>query len=161
MYALIKKYRKERASSDPNSSIGMDKIQKYYLFVQDKWAKKMSSATSRFSKRALVCLLVSFVIVTGSIYIGIILDSFSNSTFKIVKIIPLSKAEEAISKSSVIQQELIPISENEFRRITHFRKYLDSLARSPTGKATYDSLYGCRKGLIDSLLIIENYYKSN
>lgn len=161
MYTLFEKYRKERAPSDENSSIGMDIIRKYYLYVQDKWAKKMSSATSRFSKRALIFLLVSFVIVTSSIYLGIILGSFSNSTFKIVKIIPLSKTEDPIGKSSVIQQELVPIDQNEFRRITHFRKYLDSLARSPTGKATYDSLYGCRKGLIDSLLIIENYYKSN
>ena len=60
-----------------------------------------------------------------------------------------------------IVQKKGPITKNEFRRIALFRLYLDCLTRSPTGKVTYDSLYRCRQGLMDSLVIIENYYKSN
>ena len=46
-------------------------------------------------------------------------------------------------------------------KITSFRKYMDSLGRSPTGKKMHDSIVLNRPGLLDSLTIIENYYYSH
>jgi hypothetical protein len=161
MKSFFKKARNESASYDVKSSVGVRMIRGYYLFVQDKWAKKMSSLTARFSTRTLTFLLVLFVMLMGGLCIGFISGCFSKSTFKRINIIPVSKPAAVTSKSIVINFDWKPITKSEFRRIAQFRMYLDSLARSPTGKVTYDSLYRYRKGLIDSLVIIENYYKSN
>lgn len=161
MNSFFKKARKESASYDAKNNVGKLMIRSCCLFVQDKWAKKMSSLTARLSKRALTCILVLFVMLMGGLCVGFISGCFSNSTLKTIKIIPLSKPVAVTSKSITINPRWIPITKNEFRRIALFRLYLDSLTRSPTGKVTYDSLYRCRQGLMDSLVIIENYYKSN
>jgi hypothetical protein len=52
------------------------------------------------------------------------------------------------------------ISGKEFEKIQKFKAYLDSLAKSKSGKRIYDSLTANSLGLIDSLSIVENLYQS-
>jgi hypothetical protein len=161
MCSLFKKYRNKLASNDENRCGGLCLTRKYYLFVQDKWAKKMSSITSRLSKGQLLCLLALFVILTGGVCIYIISSSLFNTTSNSIKIISISKSVESYSKLLVIYPKPQSVSGKEFKRVGRFRIYLDSLARSPAGKRAYDSIDQCRPGLVDSLVFIENYYKSN
>jgi len=37
---------------------------KYYLFVQHKWAERMQAMTTGLSGRTLLCLLILFIVVT-------------------------------------------------------------------------------------------------
>ena len=49
---------------------------KYYLFLQDKWAKKMGALTSDLSKNQKFFFLVLFVIIAGGISIYNIYKGF-------------------------------------------------------------------------------------
>jgi hypothetical protein len=42
----------------------------------------------------------------------------------------------------------------EFDRIRAFKAYMDSLARSPTGRKLYDSINAARPHLVDSIAIV-------
>ncbi len=161
MWYLFKRCRDESAFDNDNSFLGLNITRKCYLFVQDKWAKKMSSVASKLSNRMLIYLLTSFVIVTGGICICIISESFYTKSSNCLQVISISKPAEVFEKFSLSSPRSQSFSKEELRRILDFRIYLDSLVRSPAGKSKYDSIYRCRPGLIDSLVFIENYYKSN
>ncbi|RZK37224.1 MAG: hypothetical protein EOO90_25700 [Pedobacter sp.] len=47
------------------------------------------------------------------------------------------------------------VSDAEYSRIEQFHRYMDSLARDPTGKKTYDSLIAKRPGLMDSIRLVK------
>ena len=161
MSTPFKRNRSEPVSTAQSGGRGSQILHRYYLFIQDKWARKMCSVTSGLPKRKLICLLGLFVILSGSTCFYIISESFSNSTMNSIKIIPISKPIDGIRESVSVISRPLSISGTEFRRIISFRKHLDSLRKSPTGKKTYDSINRCRPGLMDSLVFIEKYYKSN
>jgi hypothetical protein len=161
MRTLFKKHRKEPMIMVKNSHGGFDIPMKFYLFVQDKWSKKMGIITSGLSKRKLVCSLALFVVLAGGVCIYGISRSFVNTVKDSIKIIPISKPMNAIDRSLVLNPKPFPVRQKEFKRIVLFRMYLDSLGRSPIGKKAFDSINGLRPGLMDSLVFIENYYKSN
>jgi hypothetical protein len=103
--------------------------------------------------------------------IGFCLISFSSCVYQIVKsFYGNDKVNLSIAAIRVPEQvtqnenrEIAPsneVSKNEFKKIKKFRAYIDSLARSNSGRRIYDSIHKYRPGLIDSLAIIENIYKS-
>jgi hypothetical protein len=149
MWSGFKKQQNNRASS------------KFYLWMQDKWAKKMSSLADGLSKRSLICMLALFIILAGSISISNLCQVFSSSTSNSIKIEAISKPAEIVKKDSVNSIKNISISKEEFETIIRFSQHLDSLSQSPKGKRVYDSIVYHRHGLLDSLVFIENYYKSN
>lgn len=50
------------------------------------------------------------------------------------------------------------MSKENYLKVHLFKEYMDSLARSATGKAVYDSILISRPGLMDSVRFIENNY---
>jgi hypothetical protein len=52
------------------------------------------------------------------------------------------------------------VSKADYQGIIRFRGYMDSLTRSPAGKAAYDSIIFSRPGLLDSIRILEKIYQS-
>lgn len=135
--------------------------QRIWLFIQDKWAQMMSEVTSRLSRRMLVCLLGLFVLLSASFFVRIVSKSFTNETSNIIKTISISKPVNVFGKSAAFIDKPNSISSEKFKRITAFRMYLDSLGRSPSGIRIYDSINRFRPGLLDSLVYVENFYKSN
>lgn len=161
MWSLIKKYKTKSAATAEARHNDFFKTTKLWLFIEDKWAKKMSSITSRLSERMLICLLALFVVLAGGACFYSISKSFSNATSLDIKIIRITKPVDAFEKSFGTIGRPLPSSRNEFKRVIDFKMYLDSLGRSPTGRTVYDSIDKYRPGLMDSLIFIENYYKSN
>ncbi|WP_162944812.1 hypothetical protein [Flavisolibacter nicotianae] len=51
------------------------------------------------------------------------------------------------------------ITKMEVERIERFRRYMDSLGESPTGRKHRDSLLALSHGLMDSLRMIETLYQ--
>jgi hypothetical protein len=139
---------------------GIQISNKYYLLIQDKWAKKMSRLTLGLSRKRLVSLLIGFVVLSSSTSIYIIYRglNFSISSIDSVSISKPAEVNKQL-KNNVLKS--FPISKKEYEKIIRFRYYLDSLERSFSGKKTYDSIKLVRPGLMDSLAFIENYYKSN
>ncbi|KIA95590.1 MULTISPECIES: hypothetical protein [unclassified Flavobacterium] len=147
--------------SDKRNSL-WQKFDEMNLRMQNMCAHWLEQKTSHFSRLNWIVILFSFIICTGSCSIYLIVTSFSNNTTKNITVIPIMKPNNSIP----LEKETIPLNgiirnKAEFERIIEFRRYLDSLGRSPTGKKMYDSIVQYHPGLLDSLAILENYYNSN
>ncbi len=68
---------------------------RYYHSAQTKWAQKMDVLVNGLSKRKLICMLISFTILTGSYFIYNIYKAFSKSDF------PTAKKTAVISKIKI------------------------------------------------------------
>lgn len=132
----------------------------YYHMVKNAWAKKMSSITSDLSKKSLVLLLIVFVVFTSSICFSIVYKAIVLDSSTVIKNEVVSKPAQINSKRTDVLKSF-SVSPTEYKRIIHWKSYLDSLKASSWGKKTYDSIMLCRPSLMDSLVFIENYYKSN
>lgn len=133
---------------------------KYYLLVQDKWAKKMSSLTSNLSRKSLVFYLTLFVIITGSINIYNVYDGFSSKEREgIERRINYNHLIVTKPKFNKADERVLPKA--EFENITRFNFYLDSLKQSKKGQKVFDSINNYRPRLLDSLEFMTNYYKTN
>lgn len=129
-----------------------------YQRIQGSWASWMMKRTENFSRRTWFVLLVLFVVFTStySIYLGV--SAFGGKKNSSISITPIKKPKH-ITKTGDANIDAAEVSEAEYSRITKFRAYMDSLARSPSGKALYDSITHHRPGLMDSVRFIENYYQ--
>lgn len=135
---------------------------KYYLLLQDKWAKKMSALTTNLSKQSLLVCLMLFVIITGSISFYNIYSSFFSEEYNHTDIgIRIKSKHLNETKVSMNVKNKTVLSKAEFENISSFKFYLDSLKQSKEGKKIYDSINNYRPDLVDSVVFIENYYKTN
>ena len=66
----------------------------------------------------------------------------------------IGKSGDEKTKATVI------ITKEEYDKIQRFRKYMDSLPRSLSGKKLYESILINRPRLMDSIILIENIYQS-
>lgn len=89
------------------------------------------------------------------------MKSLSGAVPRTITVVPISKPINAVAFDDEIIKRNVTITKTELERIVRFRRYMDSLARSPTGKKGYDNILKHRPGLLDSLTTIENYYQSN
>lgn len=128
------------------------------LRLQYKCANWLERKTAHFSRLNWIVLLLCFTLFTGSCSIYLIVNSFSGNKAGNIIVTQITKPTNLTPlKEKPIQINTI-ISKTEFEKITSFRKYMDSLTLSSTGKKTYDSIVSDRPGILDSLTIIENYY---
>ncbi|SFW70803.1 hypothetical protein SAMN02927921_03498 [Sinomicrobium oceani] len=131
-----------------------------YKWLQKAWAKWMSNKTKRISKRSGTIALVLFVSLTSGycIYLGVhaITGKSKDNAFTVTSI----KRPRHLTESEAIASPLPPVSKQDYRRIQKFRWYMDSLARSPSGRKLYDSIVAARPGLMDSVRYIEKEYQN-
>lgn len=133
---------------------------KYYLLLQDKWAKKMSALTSNLSKKCLVFYLILFVSSTASVSVYNLCNGLWGKEYKAAGT-RISPDHLIVVKPALDIKKQTVLSRAEFENITHFSSYLESLKESKEGKKIYDSILYNRPGILDSLVGIENYYKTN
>ena len=131
-----------------------------YKWLQKAWAKWMSNKTKRISKRIVTIALVIFVSLTSGycIYLGVhaITGKNKGNAFTVTPI----KRPRHLTEYGAIASPLPSVSKQDYRRIQKSRLYMDSLARSPTGKKIYDSIIATRPGLMDSVRYIEKEYQN-
>lgn len=133
---------------------------KYYLLIQDKWAKKMNLLTSDLSKRSLVIYLSLFIIITGGISIYNVCNGFFSKE-SIVRTGIISNCNSIVVKSASYTKTETIVPTADFENISRINVYLDSLKQSNDGLKIYDSIDNYRPGLLDSLKFMTNYYKTN
>lgn len=152
--------RKNNAITGTGNSI-WQKFEQANLRLQHKCANWLERKTAHFSRLNWIVILFTFIVFTGSCSIYLIVKSFSGNTTKNITVIPITKPTSSVPlKENDIELKAI-ISKAELEKIIRFRKYMDSLGRSPTGKKMHDSIVQYRPGLLDSLVILENYYYSH
>lgn len=128
------------------------------LRLQYKCANWLEGKTAHFTRLNWIVILLCFTALTSGCSIYLILNSFSNNKSKNITITPITKPTNLVPTKEKPPQLNTIISKTELEKITGFRRYMDSLGRSPTGKITHDSIVSDRPGLLDSLTILENYY---
>ena len=152
--------RKNNAITGKGNSI-WQKFEQANCRLQHTCAKWLERKTSHFSRLNWIVILFSFIVFTGGCSIYLIATSFSGNTTQNLIVIPITKPTNSVPvKEKDIELNSI-INKVEFEKIIRFRRYMDSLGRSPTGKKTHDSIVLYRPGLLDSLTIIENHYYSH
>lgn len=155
----MKLFQRRKASvAEPKPNVLSKGIQTGYKRIQDSWANWMMKRTENFSQRTWAVLLILFVLSIGtySVYLGV--SAFTNKKINSITITPIKKPKH-VTETGDENIEAAEVSEAEYSRIKKFRVYMDSLARSPSGKILYDSITHHRPGLMDSVRFIENYYQ--
>jgi hypothetical protein len=150
-------FKRKESDSAPRPNSLSKGIQAGYKRLQSGWANWMMTHTKNFSRRTWLVLLALFVVSTGSYSIYVAVHAIAVKGHPSFSITPIKKPKHLTETGEA--KVAIDISDAEYNRIKSFRTYMDSLARSPSGKFIYDSITGHRPGLMDSVRFIENYYK--
>ncbi|RKR08870.1 hypothetical protein C8C82_0760 [Flavobacterium sp. 81] len=125
--------RKNNAVTATRDSI-WQKFEQANLRLQHKCAQWLEHKTAHFSRLNWILVLFTFIVFTGGCSIYLIVNSFSNNKSRNITIAPITKPTNDIPlKEKPLELNAI-ISKTEFEKITSFRKYMDSLGRSPIGK---------------------------
>lgn len=150
--------KKKKGNSEWKSNVISQKIHSGYKRLQGGWANWLMRHTENFSRRTWIALLILFVISTSTISIYLAVNAVTKQTGSSEQITRIKKPR-LLLKTGQEKSARPGISQSEYKRIEAFRFFMDSLARSPAGKVTYDSILLARPGLMDSVWFIENYYK--
>lgn len=70
------------------------------------------------------------------------------------------KSAHLLKVGDELNKPLAIITKEEYKKIEHFKNYMDSLAGSASGKKVYNCILTGRPGLIDSIILLENIYQS-
>lgn len=148
--------------TEPNKSYDrvLSQIVNFCLRLQNGWAQWMGRRTQHLTPKRMFLLLLTFTTLSGGYSIYLIGQSFSGNQPIAFSITPIKKLGYFQQTGDAAPKKGMIISKTEFQRIIRFRGYMDSLTRSPAGKATYDSILLYRPGLPDSILLIEKIYQS-
>jgi hypothetical protein len=123
-----------------------------YLRLKLAWVEWMDRQSTRLGRRGQYIALVLFVSISLSCCLLLIFGGTS-------KVINAAITQLPITKVKTVNQTPIGPHTNDSvlqNRIQSFHKYIDSLARSPSGRKTRDSLLVARPGLMDSVRIAES-----
>lgn len=122
------------------------------LFFQGR-SEKLSLSSKRL-------IVIAFCLISFSSCVYLVIKSLLNNNPANLSIAPIRIPKQVAQSDS--RQITVPngVSKDEFQKIKKFRAYVDSLGSSNSGRRVYDSILRYRPGLIDSLAIVENLYKS-
>ena len=131
------------------------RINAAWIDIKYRLAVRMEGKFSNYSKKNAIALLAVFCLASAALLTLFMVNGVSLKSNDRVNIQRISNVGvvPAIHETEKAKSHVIP------NRLKAARKYLDSLAQDPKGKAIYDSLITARPGLMDSLKKAEYYYK--
>lgn len=127
-----------------------------YLRLKLAWVDWMDRQSTRLGRRGQYIALGLFVSISLSCCLLLIFGGTS-------KVVNDGVAPLRISKVKTVSETSIASHTNDSilqHRIHAFHKYIDSLARSPSGRKSRDSLLAARPGLMDSVRMAESLIKN-
>lgn len=161
---MLSLFRKKKTPGLPIENVAQEKLANNIVSAcfrfQRKWADFMQRHTERLSRKGKLNILCLFCVAAASLSIYFIASSVTHRKASSFTVIHLKKPPYAVNAGDEKTKALVIISEDEYKKIHRFRNYMDSLARSPSGKQLYESILSQRPGLMDSIMIIEELYKA-
>ena len=134
-------------------------IATYLLRLQNGFAGYMAACTAGLSKKRLKIWLTIFCISFGGMSFFVFLGVFGNKNGAGENLKPTPLTYPRHYNQS--QTQMLPtISHRDMEKIAQFKKYMDSLAISPSGRKVYDSILVVRPHLLDSVRLLETIYQS-
>ncbi|MGV8094842.1 MAG: hypothetical protein AB2L24_23570 [Mangrovibacterium sp.] len=150
--------RNKRQHGEQKGSKGSPAAGILYERIRSAWAIWMARRTAGFTRRTWQVLLALFIGLSGGYSVYLAVNGFTNKDAKSISITPIKIPRHA-TQTGDTPKAAPQLSEAGYSRIRKFRIYMDSLAFSSTGRATYDSIMEQRPGLMDSVRFIETYYQ--
>ena len=134
-------------------------IATYLLRIQKGFARFMAARTAGLSKKGLKIWLAIFCASFGGASIVALLGVFASKEKggDNLKPTPLSFPQYYHQSD---RRPLPALSHRDMVKIVRFRKYMDSLANSSSGRKIYDSIQRVRPHLLDSIRTLETFYQS-
>lgn len=134
----------------------IDKVKRFRRL----WADFMQRQTERLSVRGKQVIVISICVLSAVYCSHVIYQSFHSRRSSIFSVTPIhtpslvTHTGEANAAGSTIMPEA------QYRQISNFRKYIDSLNTSVYGKSIADSLLRLRPRLMDSIRQLEAIHNS-
>ncbi len=155
-----RKNKNTETSKDSIKDKAASGIAKLINGIQNKFGETLNKKTANLTQRGKIILLIVFCVVFGggSIYIIIEGLSSSNESSKILKSKFISVPKHVDKTGEGSPQINVFITAEDIRRITQFRRYMDSLKTTKQGLQIHDSIISARPGLMDSLTEVERLY---
>ncbi len=155
----MKLFSKRKQNDPVSKSNALSKaVSAGYKRAQGGWANWMMKRTENFSKRTWIMLLALFVLFVSAYNIYVVVSTLNANGNAPFFVTPIKKPKH-LTETGEVNKQAVGVAEAEYNRIKNFRMYMDSLARSPSGKNLYDSITKHRPGLMDSVRFIEKYYQ--
>jgi len=159
-FLFSKKNKKQTAGPDQIHDRVIRQMVNTCLRMQTGWSRWMGRKTEHLSRRTLLLLLLAFIALAGGYSICLIGQSFSGNQASAFSVTSIKMPGRVMQTGEAASQPEMIISKTDYQRIIRFRGYMDSLTRSPAGKAVYDSILLSRPGLPDSIRLIEKIHQS-
>lgn len=131
-------------------------VSRIFPSVIERLAKWLENKTSCYSKAKLIILFSLFCATVIFLLCLISMKGFDDQQRPVLRIerLPLEKIRPPVENTA------IPSLKEIKKKLEEGRRYLDSLAKTPSLKQKYDSLMSARPGLMDSLGLAEEYYNN-
>lgn len=159
MLSLFKKKKKV-----VRDNLAQDRIAKnivaWCIHWQERGASFMQKQTERLSGSGKMVMLILFSLITGSISIYLFSSNLIGKPSVPVSVTPIKVPAYPGKSGNENTKSAISITKHEYQKIKNFRDYMDSLARSPSGKLVYQGIIAHRPGLMDSVALVEKIYLS-
>lgn len=152
--------KKKKTETDENNDRILRQMVNACLRLQNCWAQWMARRTKHLSRRTLLHSLLAFIVLAGGYSIHLIGQSFSGNKVNAFSVTPIKKPGHVLQTGDASPQPDMIVSKPDYQGITRFRRYMDSLTRSPAGKATHDNTLLSPPGLPDSIRFIEEIHQS-
>lgn len=160
LFLFKKNNKKDRKITDGSKENRIQKLDATNLWLRYKCAQWLERKTADLTRKSWIIILICFTLFTSGYTIYVLVNSFSRTATNSITIIPIAKPINVLQIGKEMNNNNLTISRTEFEKIILFRRYMDSLGQSPTGKKVKDSIKRYRPGLLDSLTIVENQYHS-
>jgi hypothetical protein len=161
---MLSLFRKRKTQSSVKENAAQERLANNIVSAcirfQQRWADFMQHHTERLSRNGKLIILSLFCLTAGSLSVYFIASSVMSRKASSITVIHFKQPPYAVKSGDENTKALVIVSEAEYIKILHFKLYMDSLARSPSGKELYESILSERPGLMDSVLLIEKIYQS-
>lgn len=127
--------------------------------VQKHLSEFLQRRSEMLSLTCKTFVFIIFCLISVCSCLYLIIKNFEFKISQSYSITPIRVPKQVAQNELQKRQPSVGVTKKEFEKIQKFRFYMDSLARSKTGKRIHDSILINRPGLIDSITIIENLYQ--
>lgn len=154
-----KRPQNQHTENDAQNRIANNIVHKC-IKAQEHCATYIQRQTERLSGRIKKSLLVMFFLSSGGYSLFLIAESLKSHKGNFFSVTPIKVPKHIDKVGDENTKAPAIVSEAEYEKIHRFKLYMDSLAKNPSGKRLYDSVLFRRPGLMDSIMIIQEMYKS-
>ncbi|MNK11807.1 hypothetical protein D3C87_298560 [compost metagenome] len=152
----FKKLNQVNSTKISGSEIVASRIGTFINSIQRRWSAWMAAKSEGLSLRTQWVALTIFCILTAASCIYLIRSALQPKPISMVSVDRIKIPEH----TAPVHLKRPIISTEEYEKLKIYRLYMDSLARSPTGKPQYDQFLKQHPGLLDSIRTIEQLYQS-